>query len=78
MTILMNKFNQLRQINHWLTWSRIKIKKAPLNIHKKTEKKKKKRITGGNFTHKCLQINLKIQMKWIISLRKYNLLKLEN
>ena len=41
MTILMNKFNQLRQINHWLTWSRIKIKKAPLNIHKKNEKKKK-------------------------------------
>ena len=77
MTILMNKFNQLRQINHWLTWPRIKIKKAPLNIHKKNEKKKK-RITGGNFAHNCLQINLKIQMKWIIFLRKYNLLKLEN
>ena len=76
MTILMNKFNQLRQINHWLTWPRIKIKKAPLNIHKKNEKKK--RITGGNFAHNCLQINLKIQMKWIIFLRKYNLLKLEN
>ena len=53
MTILMNKFNQLRQINHWLTWPRIKTKKAPLNIHKKNEKKKKESQEATLLTTVC-------------------------